>query len=158
MKIDQPRATRRRFLLALLGGWGGALLAGLAWPVVRFLAPRPEPEPDEVRLPLADYLDLAAGSARTFRWGSKPGILVRTADGGWRAFKGVCTHLDCNVSWRADLRRFHCPCHEGWFDENGLNIQGPPPKPLTEFTVAATAAELVVARPGWVPADAGATS
>ena len=48
--------------------------------------------------------DVAVNSARAFRFGNKPGILVRTDTGELRAFSAVCTHLDCNVSWKPGQR------------------------------------------------------
>jgi menaquinol-cytochrome c reductase iron-sulfur subunit len=28
---------------------------------------------------------------------------------------------------------FLCPCHAGRYDENGINVGGPPPRPLDSF-------------------------
>jgi alkanesulfonate monooxygenase SsuD/methylene tetrahydromethanopterin reductase-like flavin-dependent oxidoreductase (luciferase family) len=101
-------------------------------------------EPDEVRVPLAVAEAIAPGGSAVIGWGSKPGILIRRDNGDLVGFKGVCTHLDCNVTWKPDTRRFYCPCHQGWFDAEGRNIQGPPPRPLTPFILAVEGAELVV--------------
>ena len=49
--------------------------------------------------------------------------------------KGVCTHMECNVAYRPEEKKFYCACHKGWFDETGKNIAGPPPKPLEFFEV-----------------------
>jgi Rieske Fe-S protein len=46
------------------------------------------------------------------------------------------------VAWRADLRRFHCPCHEGWFDEQGKVLAGPPPRPLPRVEISREGDEL----------------
>jgi isorenieratene synthase len=59
----------------------------------------------------------------------------------------VCTHLDCNVSFVAEQRRFYCACHEGWYDENGLNVAGPPPSPLRRLSVSVEGDMLIVKRP-----------
>ena len=37
--------------------------------------------------------DLANDSGVLFKFGNRPGILLRTAAGEWRAFSAVCTHL-----------------------------------------------------------------
>lgn len=144
MRIDFPSPTRRTFLRTLLGGWGAALLAGMGWPAGRFLFPRLDREPDEVRVPLTVAEALLPGSSTVIAWGSKPGILIRRENGDLVGFKGVCTHLDCNVTWKPESHRFYCPCHEGWFDAEGRNILGPPPRPLTPFLLAVEGAELVV--------------
>ena len=71
-------------------------------------------------LPLADYRDLPLHTVKGFAWGNKPGFIRRMEDGGYLALVGVCTHLDCNVTFVADQRRFFCACHEGWYDEDGV--------------------------------------
>ncbi len=66
------------------------------------------------------------------------------AEGSYIAFVGVCTHLDCNVAWLPDQNKFFCACHEGWYDENGVNIAGPPPKPLRRLAVTVEGENLVI--------------
>jgi len=146
MKLRHSIPDRRKFLLSLLGGWMAALGATLAWPVTRFLVPPPR-EPDEVLLPLIECQQVGEGDALRFAWGSKPGLLVRRGD-QYLAFVAVCTHLDCNVSWVPGERRFFCACHEGWYDEDGINIAGPPPSPLPQLAVEIRGDALVVRRPG----------
>ncbi len=143
MKLQHSLFTRRRFLNSLLGGWAAALLASLVYPVLKFVFP-PYKEPDEVILPFGDFKDMEPNSASVFSWGSKPGILKRNDDGSFSAFVGVCTHLDCNVTYLPGQRKFFCACHEGWYDERGINISGPPPRPLRRLTVVIGEQELVV--------------
>ena len=50
----------------------------------------------------------------------------------------TCSHLGCRVFYRPDReadRRFHCPCHQGFFDELGNPTGGPPETPLARFDV-----------------------
>lgn len=50
----------------------------------------------------------------------------------------ICTHLGCTAttpeeSKQKDEITYFCPCH-GWeYDEYGINIGGPPPRPLDIF-------------------------
>ncbi|MEI6125075.1 MAG: Rieske 2Fe-2S domain-containing protein, partial [Pseudomonadota bacterium] len=44
-----------------------------------------------------------------------------------------CTHLDCNVQYVPDTKQFFCACHNGYFDDKGVNVAGPPPRPLPAF-------------------------
>jgi Rieske Fe-S protein len=104
----------------------------------------PEREPEQVLLPLTDYGSLEPGAIKNFAWGSKPGMLKKTAGGELIAFVGVCTHLDCNVAYLPDQKKFFCACHEGWYDENGVNIAGPPPKPLRRLVVTIEGENVVV--------------
>jgi Rieske Fe-S protein len=147
MKLKHSLFTRRKFLNGLLGGWLGALGASLLYPILRFVFP-PTFEPDQVILPLAGYGTMEPGSVRNFAWGSKPGFLRKTAKGDFLALVGVCTHLDCNVTYLPDQKKFYCACHDGWYDENGINIGGPPPKPLRRLVVVVEAEELIVKREG----------
>jgi Rieske Fe-S protein len=48
------------------------------------------------------------------------------------------------VSYRSEQRKFFCACHEGWYDEEGRNIAGPPPAPLRRLTVAMEAEAIVI--------------
>jgi Rieske Fe-S protein len=67
-----------------------------------------------------------------------------------RAFDAVCTHVDCTVKHRPEQGDIFCSCHNGVYDQNGRNISGPPPRPLTRYTVVLRgkpgAEEIVVSR------------
>jgi len=143
MRLKHSLFTRRQFLNGLLGGWLGGLAAIFLYPVLRFVFP-PEREPEQVLLPLADYGSLEPGAIKNFAWGSKPGMLKKTAGGELIVFVSVCTHLDCNVAYLPEQKKFFCACHEGWYDENGVNIGGPPPKPLRRLVVTTEGENLVV--------------
>ncbi len=143
MKIKNSLFSRRQFLNGLIGGWVGAMLATLVYPVVGFIFPSYK-EPDEVFLLYADYKNISPNSSKIFPWGSKPGILKKNDDGSLMAFVGVCTHLDCNVSYMAEQRKFFCACHDGWYDEFGSNISGPPPKPLRRLFVSVEGEDLII--------------
>ena len=106
MKIKHSLFTRRKFLNGLLGGWLTAVAATLLYPILKFIIP-PYREPDEIDLPRKDYEDLKPNSIKNFMWGSKPGILKRNEDGSFTAFVGVCTHLDCNVSYIPEQNKFY---------------------------------------------------
>lgn len=121
------------------------LLATLIYPVVKFVFP-PYKEPDEVILPFAEYEGMAPGTVKSFPWGSKPGLLKKNDDGTYLAFVGVCTHLDCNVRYLTEEKKFFCACHDGWYDEYGTNIAGPPPRPLRRLFVDISAPDLIIKR------------
>jgi Rieske Fe-S protein len=145
MKIKYSLFTRRRFINGLVGGGAGALLASFLSPILKFVFP-PYREPDEVILPLSEYRDLTPGSVKAFAWGNKPGIIKIREDGTYLAFVAVCTHLDCNVVFLPDKKRFYCACHDGWYDEDGRNIAGPPPTPLRRLIITQAGENLVVTK------------
>nr|NIN10232.1 Rieske 2Fe-2S domain-containing protein [Gemmatimonadales bacterium]NIN48554.1 Rieske 2Fe-2S domain-containing protein [Gemmatimonadales bacterium]NIP06018.1 Rieske 2Fe-2S domain-containing protein [Gemmatimonadales bacterium]NIS64409.1 Rieske 2Fe-2S domain-containing protein [Gemmatimonadales bacterium] len=90
--------------------------------------------------------DLGPNEGRIFKFGSRPGILVRTATGELRALAAACTHLGCIVQYRPDLHHIWCACHNGHFDLNGRVLQGPPPEPLEMYTVNVRDDQIVVSR------------
>jgi len=78
--------------------------------------------------------------------GVQPGILIRTPSGEFRAFSAICTHLQCTVQYREDLRHIWCACHNGHYDLNGKNIASPPPRLLEQYTVNIRGDEVVVSK------------
>lgn len=134
---------RRRFLNGLLGGGFLALGGPVVYPLLRFTVP-PRRPPDKVTLDLAEYGEMKPGTARSFSWGPKPAILKKKDDGTFQAFIGVCTHLDCNVEYRPGEDKFFCACHDGWYDGDGNNIAGPPPRPLQKLDVNIEGENIIV--------------
>ena len=148
MKLECSLVTRRTFVNTLLGGWFFTALAGGVFALLRFAFPTLGKEPDFVILKPEDYLDIPVNSTKAFAWGGKLGLFFRKADGNLMALKGVCSHMECNIAYKPEERKFYCSCHKGWFDENGKNIQGPPPKPLEIFVYTVEEDKLIVARKG----------
>jgi Rieske Fe-S protein len=147
MKLKHSLFSRRQFLNGLIGGWLTALLGSFLLPLIRFVFP-PYREPDEVTLAFADFKDLKPNTVKGFSWGNKPGLIKKNEAGELQAFVAVCTHLDCNVTYIPAKKKFFCACHDGWYDANGRNIQGPPPKPLRQLVVTIDGENLVVKREG----------
>jgi len=140
-------ASRRRFVNWFLGTSAGAFAASVLYPVSRYLVPPEVGESTAATVTLAiKPEDVKANSGQIFKFGSRPGILVRTPAGELRAFSAVCTHLNCTVQYRADISHIWCACHNGHYDLNGKNIEGPPPRPLDGFTVNARGSQIVVSK------------
>jgi Rieske Fe-S protein len=135
---------RRDFLDWLLGLAGTTLGAFVLYPVIRYLVPPRIPEAATRRVAAAKADELGPGSFKLFPFGSQPGILVRTANGEYRALSAVCTHLGCTVQYRAADRLIWCPCHNGVYDLEGRNVSGPPPRPLERFVVHVEGDDVVV--------------
>lgn len=139
--------SRRSFLDWLLGTAAGGFMIAVLYPVTRFLLP-PEVAESSVSSVVLPFpaSEIARNSGRIFRFGTRPGIVVRTPSGDLRAFSARCTHLDCTVQYRDDLSHIWCACHNGHFDLNGRNIAGPPPEPLQGFDVNLRGDQVVVTR------------
>lgn len=126
---------RRTFLDALLTVGFVSTAAAIAYPVARFLVPPEIGEPATSSVVAIKASALKRNSGVIFKFASKPGIVVRTADGDVRAFSAVCTHLDCTVQYKADTAQLWCACHNGIYDLSGNVISGPPPRNLAQFAV-----------------------
>ena len=138
--------TRRRVLDWFLGTSLGAMCVSVLYPVARYVIPPDLPEAPTKRALAAREGELKPNEARVFRFGSHPGLLVRDAEGGYRAFEATCTHLSCTVQYRADLEQIWCACHNGFYDLNGRNVSGPPPRPLEQYEVHVANGEVVVSK------------
>jgi cytochrome b6-f complex iron-sulfur subunit len=51
------------------------------------------------------------------------------------ALKAVCTHLGCTPIWLESEQKFKCPCHGSGFYKDGVNFEGPAPRPLERFAI-----------------------
>jgi len=132
---DATGFDRRRFLDALLTVGFVSTAAAIAYPVGRYLVPPASGEPATESVVAARVRALRPNSAAIFKFGSKPGIVVRTADGDVRAFSAVCSHLDCTVQFKSDTSQLWCACHNGTYDLGGNVVSGPPPRGLEKFVV-----------------------
>jgi cytochrome b6-f complex iron-sulfur subunit len=82
--------------------------------------------------------DLKPGDTKAFKIADTPALLVANADGSFRAFSLVCTHMGCEVAWQPADKTFLCPCHGGKFNAQGQVLEGPPPSPLATYPVTVT--------------------
>lgn len=150
------RPSRRKFidwmLSRTLTAWLlstsiGGLVLSIFYPAARYLIPpvAAESAAASVTLPFKPE-DVATDTGKIFKFGNRPGILIRTPAGELRAFSAVCTHLGCIVQYRPDLAHIWCACHNGHYDLNGKNIAGPPPRPLEEYAVNTRNDQIVVSR------------
>jgi cytochrome b6-f complex iron-sulfur subunit len=137
--------NRRRIVDWLLGTSLSAFLLSVLYPIARYLVPPASAESSvaSVTLPIKAG-DVKPNTGHIFKFGNRPAILIRTARGELRAYSAICTHLNCTVQYRPDLAHIWCACHDGHYDLNGRNIQGPPPRPLEMFAVNVRNDEIVV--------------
>ncbi|MGC2324143.1 MAG: Rieske 2Fe-2S domain-containing protein [Terriglobales bacterium] len=144
--VTRHEPARRRFMQVLLGGGLLASAVAFLYPVLRYLVPPAATDLGGDSVVAAKVGDLKANSGKIFRFGSRPGLLLRTAEGEYRAMSAVCTHLNCTVQYRSDVREVWCACHNGFYDLNGRNVAGPPPRPLDAYDVHINGDDVVVSR------------
>ena len=138
--------ARRDVLDWLLGSWLVGVLGSILYPIARYLVPPELPEAAPPSVVAGKATALAPHSGRIVAFGTAPVIVVRTSSGELRAFSATCTHLTCTVQYRPDLEHIWCACHNGHYDLNGRNIEGPPPRPLDRFDVTVQGEDIVIVR------------
>ena len=132
--------TRRNFLLALV-----ATPFALAWTllatfsgvwvlaIARFMFPNVLVELPS-RFPVGPPSDYPPESVSTKYTAARGIWIVRTSQYNGKdliyALSSVCTHLGCTPSWLEGEQKFKCPCHGSGFYKNGMNFEGPAPRPL----------------------------
>jgi len=144
---SKPASSKRReFLDYLLGTSVVATLAAIAYPAFKFLVPPAVTESAQSSVVAVKVDEIEANSGKIYKFGTKPGILIRTPSGELKAFSATCTHLDCIVQYRPDMKMVWCACHNGQYNLSGQNVGGPPPRPLDEFVVNTRGDEIVVSK------------
>jgi cytochrome b6-f complex iron-sulfur subunit len=122
--------TRRLFLWSLPVGWT-AFAAACASSLIasgRFLFPNVLFEPPQ---------SFKAGFPGEFNVGEVDirykdafGVGIVREPAGFYALIAICTHLGCSPNWLATENKFKCPCHGSGFYRDGVNFEGPAPRPL----------------------------
>jgi len=146
MNDSTASSGRRGFLNYLLGTGTVATLGAILYPIIRFMVPPKVVESSASSVVAAKIVEIKPNQGKIFKFGSKPGLLVQTPEGEYRAFSATCTHLDCTVQYRQEEKLIWCACHNGRYDLTGRNVSGPPPRPLEEFKVNVRGDEIIVSR------------
>ena len=137
---------RRYFVNTLLGSGMVATAVSIFYPILKFVIPPDSAESAVMSVSAGRPDDVQPNSGTIFKFGGEPGLLIRTPEGELRAFSARCTHLNCTVQYDPGEKSIICACHGGQFDLNGKNIAGPPPKPLTAYSVNIRGDEIVVSK------------
>jgi Rieske Fe-S protein len=150
MIVADEKIPRRDAINYLLGAGIGALGVTTLFPIVRYIDPPEAIGTGASSVVAAKVGDLKPNEGKIFKFGNAPGILILKPGGdpqsaaSYVAFTAVCTHLNCTVQYRDDLKEIWCACHNGHFDLNGKVISGPPPEALREYRVAIKGEEIFV--------------
>jgi len=112
---------------------GGLFSLGLA----RFLFPNVLAEPPS-KFKVGSRDAFPAGKVET-KYVPQYGVWVVNGDFNGQqqiyALKTVCTHLGCTPSWLEAEQKFKCPCHGSGFYKDGVNFEGPAPRPLERYAI-----------------------
>jgi cytochrome b6-f complex iron-sulfur subunit len=112
---------------------------------VRFFLPRSILEPSSVfRIgPPSDY---ALGVDT--KWQQQYRIWVTKTSDRLFVIYARCTHLGCTPDWKASENKFKCPCHGSGYDSEGVNFEGPAPRPMDRAKVTLDAEGQIVVDTG----------
>jgi cytochrome b6-f complex iron-sulfur subunit len=146
LPTSQNELPRRKFVNILLGMGLVSSIVSFLYPVAKYLVPPKMPDLGGDAVLAAKAADLKPNQAKTFRFGTRPGLLIEVAPGEYKAMSATCTHLGCTVQYRSDLKEVWCACHNGIYDLNGHNVSGPPPRPLEQFDVQVRGDDIFVRR------------
>jgi cytochrome b6-f complex iron-sulfur subunit len=135
---------RRSFLEVMLGtamglGFTAMATVGGLWSLAlaRFMFPNVLTEPPS-RFKVGFPSNFAPGSVDE-KFKAQFGVwIVNTEYNGTQeivALKSVCTHLGCTPNWLDGEQKFKCPCHGSGFYKDGINFEGPAPRPLERYAI-----------------------
>ena len=138
-----PKVTRRSFMMSWAGAaWGTFGIASGVGTVamLRFMLPNVLFEPPQV---------YKAGKIEDYEW-DKPDERFKVDKKTWiiklhkdwngkpqlAALDTTCTHLGCTPNVLFSELKIKCPCHGSGFRFNGINFEGPTPRPLERYKVS----------------------
>ena len=143
---NPPNESKRSFLKFILTGGLTALAASILYPILAYMKPPKQGEVEISSVKAGKLSDIPKESGTIVKFGTKPVILIRNANGDLRALSATCTHLDCTVQFKKELGLIWCACHNGKYDLNGRNVSGPPPRPLEEYRVVVQGDEVLISK------------
>ena len=120
---NEVNQQRRRFAWAMIA----AFLTAWFLAFFRFFLPRTLFEPAtsfKVGYP-QDY-----GLGVDTKWQQKYRIWVDKTPDRLFVIYARCTHLGCTPDWKPAENKFKCPCHGSGYDSEGVNFEGPAPRPM----------------------------
>jgi cytochrome b6-f complex iron-sulfur subunit len=121
---DPPvNKMRRRIVWASVAGF----LTTCFLMFLRFFLPRSITEPSSV-FKVGFPSDYSLGVDT--KWQQQYRIWVDKTSDRIFVIYARCTHLGCTPDWRASENKFKCPCHGSGYDSEGINFEGPAPRPM----------------------------
>jgi Rieske Fe-S protein len=144
--MDNKKFWRKGILDFIISLSGVALFLLLIFSTTIYIIPPKLGDSNVSKVIAAKVKELTPNSAKIFRFGNTPAILINTPQGVLKAFSAVCTHLNCTVQYSQAARLILCACHNGKFDLNGKVVSGPPPKPLEEYKVNVAGNDIIVSK------------
>jgi len=138
---DKKPISRRRLMAYAWIGAAAVVIGELIGGTFAFLWPRKKEGKAESLFIAGDAADFKVGQVVPFR---KERTYVVRVEEGFLAISAICTHLHCVVNWNAVVKKFECPCHGAKFNQYGVVLEGPPPRPLDLYKLQIVQGKLVI--------------
>ncbi|EPZ50402.1 ubiquinol-cytochrome c reductase iron-sulfur subunit [Halobacteriovorax sp. GFR7] len=134
----KKQLNRREFFSFVTVGWVAftSAVAGFLTLIFRYTYPNVNFEPE---------MDFVAGRPNDYeegvdeRWKNGYGVWIVKMEGRLFALSNICTHLGCVPNWLPAELKFKCPCHGSGYYQNGINFEGPAPRPLERYKISLNA-------------------
>jgi len=123
-----PDKMRRRVIWGMIYGYLGINFLMF----LRFFFPRALYEPNTV-FNIGYPSDFGIGIDQRFLMTNRVWV-VREPDRIFVIY-ARCTHLGCTPEWKSSENKFKCPCHGSGYDSEGVNFEGPAPRPMDRARV-----------------------
>ena len=122
-EIPDSGKTRRRFIWSCV--WGFVIANFLMF--LRFFFPRVLFEPETVHV-IGYPSDFQIGVNEKYKQAYR--IWVVKEPPRLFCIFAKCTHLGCTPDWKPAENKFKCPCHGSGYTPEGVNFEGPAPRPM----------------------------
>ena len=133
--------ARRRLIWACIRGYLGVNLLMF----LRFFFPRALFEPSTV-FSVGYPSDFNIGVDTKFQKDYR--VWVVRDPGRLFVIYARCTHLGCTPDWKQSENKFKCPCHGSGYDSEGVNFEGPAPRPMDRAQVSIDATGQIIVDTG----------
>jgi cytochrome b6-f complex iron-sulfur subunit len=120
---DTVEKSRRSMIWACIWGYLGVNFLMF----LRFFFPRAIFEPNPI-FNIGYPADFALGIDQRFLMTNR--VWVVREPGRLFVIYARCTHLGCTPEWKSSENKFKCPCHGSGYDSEGVNFEGPAPRPM----------------------------
>jgi len=121
--VAEINKSRRRIVWACIWGYLGVNFLMF----LRFFFPRALYEPNTI-FSIGYPSDFALGIDQRYLMTNRVWV-VKEPDRLFVIF-ARCTHLGCTPEWKPAENKFKCPCHGSGYDSEGVNFEGPAPRPM----------------------------
>lgn len=133
---------RRRLIWGCIWGYLGVNF----FMFLRFFFPRALFEPKTV-FSIGSPTDFTVGVVETKFQKDYRIWVVRTSSRLFVIY-ARCTHLGCTPDWKESEAKFKCPCHGSGYDSEGVNFEGPAPRPMDRAQVTLDATGQIIVDTG----------